>query len=115
MSPPKPGRSALAASYDHAFHQTGLPAFGVLLRNRGRLTGLLYEPRLERAIGVVYKPHTERARHYFEARMSRQFDAVLHFDRTTSLLRTENAFRKPFPMSPKPSRQESDIRRRNHP
>ena len=43
------------------------------------------EPRLERAIGVVYLPATERRSHYFEARMSRQFDAVIHMDMTRAV------------------------------
>ena len=38
------------------------------------------EPLLERAIGVVYRPDTERWSHYFEARVARQFDAVVHLD-----------------------------------
>jgi erythromycin esterase-like protein len=38
--------------------------------------------RLERAIGVVYRPETERVSHYFEAELSRQFDAVIHINET---------------------------------
>ena len=38
------------------------------------------ERRLERAIGVIYRPETARASHYFQARLSDQFDVVLHFD-----------------------------------
>ena len=34
----------------------------------------LAAPRLERAIGVVYKPETERASHYFRARIADQFE-----------------------------------------
>jgi erythromycin esterase-like protein len=45
----------------------------------------LAEPRLERAIGVVYQPELERSRHYFEASLPAQFDAVLHFDRTEAV------------------------------
>jgi erythromycin esterase-like protein len=41
--------------------------------------------RLERAIGVIYRPETERFSHYFLARLSDQFDAVLHFDTTSAL------------------------------
>lgn len=37
------------------------------------------------AIGVVYKPETERASHYFRARLPDQFDAVIHVDTTTAL------------------------------
>jgi erythromycin esterase-like protein len=47
--------------------------------------GLLDEPHLERAIGVVYKPRTERASHWFRARLAQQFDAVIHFDRTRAV------------------------------
>lgn len=40
---------------------------------------------LERAIGVIYRPETERASHYFEADLPRQFDAILHYDRTRAV------------------------------
>ena len=42
-------------------------------------------PRLERAIGVIYRPETERQSHYFRARLTEQFDAVLHFDETRAV------------------------------
>ena len=45
----------------------------------------LRSPRLERAIGVIYRPETERQSHYFYARLSDQFDAVLHFDETRAV------------------------------
>ena len=45
----------------------------------------LRSPRLERAIGVIYRPETERQSHYFCARLSDQFDAVLHFDETRAV------------------------------
>jgi hypothetical protein len=34
---------------------------------------------------VVYVPETERLSHYFHARLSDQFDAVLHFDETRAV------------------------------
>jgi len=34
---------------------------------------------------IVYKPETERASHYFRARLADQFDAVIHVDTTTAL------------------------------
>jgi erythromycin esterase-like protein len=46
---------------------------------------VLVVPRLERAIGVIYRPQTERGSHYFGARLSEQFDAVIHLDRTRAL------------------------------
>ncbi len=45
----------------------------------------LAAPRLERAIGVIYRPETERASHYFGARLGEQFDAVIHIDRARAL------------------------------
>jgi hypothetical protein len=41
--------------------------------------------RLERAIGVIYRPETERNSHYFHARISQQFDAVIHIDETRAV------------------------------
>ena len=41
--------------------------------------------RLERAIGVVYRPETERISHYFHARLSDQFDVVVHVDETSAV------------------------------
>jgi hypothetical protein len=29
---------------------------------------------------VIYRPETERLSHYFQARLTEQFDAVLHYD-----------------------------------
>jgi erythromycin esterase-like protein len=42
-------------------------------------------PRLERAIGVLYRPETERASHYFSARLPDQFGLLVHVDRTRAL------------------------------
>ncbi len=78
-------RAALAESYAGHFHDVGIGDFLLLLRGRGNLTAALGEPRLERAIGVVYLPQTERWSHYFEARLSQQFDAVIHWDVTRAV------------------------------
>ncbi|CAG8562552.1 18620_t:CDS:10, partial [Racocetra persica] len=50
------------------------------------LTEKLSEPLLERAIGVIYKPNTERWSHYFSAKLSKQFDAVIHLDVTRAIM-----------------------------
>jgi erythromycin esterase-like protein len=75
---------ALPDSYERLFHEVGAPRFFLPLRNE-RVQHLLMKPRLERAIGVIYRPDTERQSHYFQASLSAQFDAVLHFDRTTAV------------------------------
>jgi erythromycin esterase-like protein len=73
-------RPSLEGSWERLLHDTGLSRFLLLLRE---------EPfpgeRLERAIGVIYRPESERFSHYFEAKISAQFDAVIHIDETTAL------------------------------
>jgi erythromycin esterase-like protein len=75
-------RPALTESYEALFHSLAIPDF--LLSLSGAV-GAIPRSSLERAIGVVYRPRTERQSHYFEARLADQFDAVLHFDRTTAV------------------------------
>jgi erythromycin esterase-like protein len=77
-------RPALAGSYESVFHATGLGNFVLDLRGGGAAVALAM-PRLERAIGVVYRPDTERQSHYFQAALPRQFDFVLHYDRTRAV------------------------------
>ena len=78
-------RPAIPGSYEALFHETGIESFLLLLDADDPLGVRLQSPRLERAIGVVYLPQTERASHYFEARLSDQFDAVIHVDRTRAV------------------------------
>lgn len=78
-------RPALVGSYERLFHEVQLPRFLVPLRTDLELSSALAVPRLERAIGVLYLPETERASHYLHARLSGQFDFVLHFDETRAL------------------------------
>jgi len=76
---------ALAQSYEALFHDMDLPRFLLCLRQGADVATVLQEPRLERAIGVIYRPETERLSHDFRARLSAQFDAVLHFDQTRAV------------------------------
>ncbi len=78
-------RPSLGASYERLFHETGVPRMLLPLRDDLQLSSGLTTPRLERAIGVIYVPRTERASHYFSARLPDQFDFVLHVDETTAL------------------------------
>jgi erythromycin esterase-like protein len=77
-------RPSIAGSYERLFHETGLSRFLVLLRE-GPVREAMRDARLERAIGVIYRPGSERLSHYFRARLSDQFDAVLHVDETSAL------------------------------
>jgi erythromycin esterase-like protein len=86
----KPGeikdvRPALPESYAGHFHDLGFGNALLPLRDRGDVAAGLNEPRLQRAIGVVYLPQTERQSHYFTARLSQQFDAVIHWDVTRAI------------------------------
>jgi erythromycin esterase-like protein len=78
-------RPAQAGSYERLFHESEIPRFLLPLRTDLALQSALAGPRLERAIGVLYLPETVRASHYFHARLSQQFDFVLHFDQTRAL------------------------------
>jgi erythromycin esterase-like protein len=77
-------RPSIAGSYERLFHETGLSRFLLLLRE-GPVRDAVRDARLERAIGVIYRPGSERLSHYFRARLSDQFDAVLHIDETSAL------------------------------
>jgi erythromycin esterase-like protein len=76
---------SLPDSYERLFHDTGIERFWLNLRDDDRLAGILRQPRLERAIGVIYRSETERVSHYFQARLASQFDAVIHIDETTAV------------------------------
>ncbi len=78
-------RRALDDSYEALLHGSRLPAFLLCPLPAGASGRVLAEPRLERAIGVVYRPQTERASHYFAARLASQFDALVHIDRTRAV------------------------------
>jgi erythromycin esterase-like protein len=86
-------RPALPDSHGALFHQTGMPSFLLPLRGDAELSAALGEPRLQRFVGVVYARNTERASHYHETALARQYDAVIHIDRTT--------FVQPLPRTPR--------------
>jgi erythromycin esterase-like protein len=75
-------RPGLPGSFEELFHHVGTPSFMVHAKDA---PPELYEPRLERAIGVIYRPESERWSHYFHAQLPYQFDAVLDFDETRAL------------------------------
>ncbi|HLM48649.1 MAG TPA: erythromycin esterase family protein [Myxococcaceae bacterium] len=80
----KPLAPAVEGSYEHLFHQLGLPRF--VVRLRGDAPEVLRQTRPERAVGVVFQPSQERVGNYLDARMAEQFDAVIHVDRSTRVL-----------------------------
>ena len=75
-----------ADSIERLLHDSGLDRFVLPLRHANRaLRDALTQERLERAIGVIYRPDSERWSHYSGASLARQFDAVVHLDRTGAL------------------------------
>lgn len=83
---------ALEHSYEKLFHDTGAASFLLFLDEHE------FQPRLERAIGVIYRPESERVSHYFTAEIARQFNAVIHIDETSAVApldRTEHWDREP--------------------
>ncbi|WP_126443868.1 erythromycin esterase family protein [Sulfuricystis multivorans] len=78
-------RPARPGSVSAVLGQAKMPAFYLRLRDDPAVHQTFSRPMPDRAIGVVYTPATERRDHYFEVRLSEQFDAVLHLDATHAL------------------------------
>jgi protein-L-isoaspartate(D-aspartate) O-methyltransferase len=80
-------RPAHPLSYERVFHDSGMPAFVLPLREptHAAIVDELRAPRLERAIGVIYRPDTEVQSHYFQADLPAQFDAYIWFDETRAI------------------------------
>ena len=74
----------LEGSVEKLFHETGRENFFLDLRDE-EIFDRLEQPVLERAIGVIYRPETERSSHYFPASLPKQFDGVIHFDKTRAV------------------------------
>lgn len=70
-------------SWERILLDAGKPRSLISWRGDARLSEALSLRRLERAIGVIYRPETERWSHYFDAHLSRQFDAVAWFEETS--------------------------------
>ena len=80
-------RPARDDSYEGRSRDAGIPAFFLETGpgQKGHVRAALAEPLLERAIGVIYRPETELLSHYFQAELSRQFDAWIWFAETKAV------------------------------
>ena len=80
-------RSARDDSYEGRSRDAGIDAFFLDLGpgQNDSVRAELAEPLLERAIGVIYRPETELLSHYFQAELSRQFDAWIWFTETQAV------------------------------
>jgi len=72
-------------SWERIFLDAGRGRSLTSWRDDARLAAELSVRRLERAIGVIYRPDTERWSHYFDAHLSRQFDALVWFENTSAV------------------------------
>jgi len=77
-----PGASG---SFEEIFHDLKTKNFFLDLHLDEHLNHLLELSRLQRAIGVIYRPETERMSHYFFTHLPKQFDAIIHFDKTNAV------------------------------
>jgi erythromycin esterase-like protein len=77
-------RPASRASYAALLRQAGLDRALLVFRGRPPVAALT-GPRRERAVGVIYLPQEEASAHYFDAELTRQFDAVAYFDRSRAV------------------------------
>jgi protein-L-isoaspartate(D-aspartate) O-methyltransferase len=86
---------AREGSYERVFHDAGIRACALHLRNprRRAVRDELTAELLERAIGVVYRPKTELQSHYFYASLPRQFDEYIWFDETEAVHPLEESMR----------------------
>ncbi len=84
---------AREGSYERVFHDAGIAACALHLRNPSRraVREDLASQLLERAIGVVYRPDTELQSLYFYASLPRQFDEYIWFDETEAVHVLESA------------------------
>jgi len=89
-------RPAEEESYENMFHQVGVPNFCLRFRANPGSPGLTRAEeefaealkgvqRTERAIGVLYRPASEKTSHMFKAKLSQQFDCLIHLDTTSAL------------------------------
>src|SRR3990170_1581496 len=80
-------RPARDDSYEGRSREANIPAFFLETGpgQKEHIRAELAEPLLERAIGVIYRPETELLSHYFQAELSRQFDAWIWFAETEAV------------------------------
>jgi len=80
-------RPARDDSYEGRSREANLPAFFLETGpgQKQHIRDELAAPLLERAIGVIYRPESELLSHYFQAELSRQFDAWIWFTETQAV------------------------------
>jgi len=78
-------------TYESVLHEAKLGEYALIFRNAEssipniELAKLMDTSRYERMIGVQYVKKTERRSHYIRCHLPKQFDCVVHIDRTSAL------------------------------
>ncbi len=83
-------RPASPDSHEAFLHSLGQPRFGLYLKEPS-VAAALFEPRPQRAIGVIYDPASERDSCYLRTHLPQQFDYLLHYDATHAVQALERA------------------------
>eukprot|EP01114_Cavostelium_apophysatum_P023834 TRINITY_DN9107_c0_g1_i1.p1 TRINITY_DN9107_c0_g1~~TRINITY_DN9107_c0_g1_i1.p1 ORF type:complete len:557 (+),score=111.04 TRINITY_DN9107_c0_g1_i1:97-1767(+) len=85
-------KTSLKGSNEELLHDTGLENFYLIFRSNSasvkpdsEVVKEFQKKRPERFIGVIYRPATEKQSHYYDCKLSSQYDAVIHLDRTRAL------------------------------
>jgi erythromycin esterase-like protein len=78
-------RRPIAGSHAALLGALRIPRFYCVFDDSESVSNALRAPRPQRGIGVRYLPELERDGHYYDARLSAQFDAVVHIERTRAL------------------------------
>ena len=78
-------RAPIPGSHAALLHATGLRWFLLLPEDAPAVRAALDRLRPQRGVGVRYLPELELDGHYYSARLSGQFDAIIHIDKTTAL------------------------------
>lgn len=81
----KPIREPLSDSYEGIFSRLEKERFLLDLRGESDAADMLRNERLHRAIGVIYRPEADSKSHYFYTSLPRQFDFMIHIDKTEAL------------------------------
>jgi erythromycin esterase-like protein len=85
-------RPALKESVEFFFHSLQAGSFVLIPSEYPELYAFFDQNDfLERAIGVIYSPETERQSHYFFAQIAQQFDIIIHYDVTHTVIPLERS------------------------
>ena len=81
----KPIREPLSDSYEEIFSRLEKQGFFLDLRGESNAADMLRNERLHRAIGVIYRPEIDSMKHYFYTSLPRQFDFMIHIEKTEAV------------------------------